>query len=202
MSLQIWVPHGKKVAVKDLPAGADPTNPPLTEQAKQDAEKLTDELVRLYGPPGIIFTSPKIRCLQTAAPAIERFGQHEKGGVLVVTLNTLCQPENGDHDPTNPNARPDGLVIYGKESFSPDWWNWFLLSVDVINVLIDALGIERTVWVFTHRPIVGAAHWGAKNNGDEARPSKDSIDAGDKALLPFCIFKRTGNQGWQELPRT
>jgi len=199
---QIWIPHLTKMSVAEgrerFGDAFDPADPPLSNKAKEGAVRLTDDLQKAFGSPTMIFHSPKLRCMQTAAPAIERFGQHHKGGVLVVSLNTLAQPDSGDVDPNHPNARPDGLVIYGPPSTDRQWLQWFGTSFWTIRALTSAQ--EGTIWVFTHRPLVACARWVAQrrfcplSNGE-------TIDALDKSLLPYCIFKIDTNTIWKEVPR-
>ncbi|MBI4262331.1 histidine phosphatase family protein [Candidatus Uhrbacteria bacterium] len=200
------------MAVKQLPPGSDPANPPLANGEEEKAALLTNELVRKYGEPAAIFTSPMTRCLQSARPAIEWFGQHQlPGSVLVVTLNTLCQPDSGDVDPANPKARADGLVIYGPESFSPEWYEWFKTSRRIIRAIDEQvimtpgqISDRRPIFVFTHRPLVAAARWVAQH-GDVV-PGKNDINALEGSLLPFCLFEERRLPGymitnWTELPR-
>ncbi len=196
------------MAVKDLPPGSDPANPPLTAESREASARLTDVLVRKYGPPAAIFQSPMTRCLDTAEYAARLYGQHYNSGVLVVTLNTLCQPDSGDVDPENPKARADGLVIYGQETYSPQWYEWFLTSRMIIrtieNQVINILGKrdDRPIFAFTHRPLVAAARWATRHN-DGGFPGRDDIDALDKGLLPYCLFRdlQGPDQAWIELPR-
>jgi hypothetical protein len=127
--------------------------------------------------------------------AVDQFGQHHLGGVVVIELNTLAQPDSGDVDPRNPKARPDGLVLYGPESFALDWQRWFLMSLAVIQ----AVRSSGPVWVFTHRPLVAAARWHV--NHREEKASKGAFDALDPTLLPYCIFEDGADESWVEIPR-
>jgi hypothetical protein len=135
-------------------------------------------------------------------PAIARFGQlHEKNGVLVVELNSLAQPDSGEKDPVNPLARTDGLVIYGPPSTSVQWLEWFHRSREVIQ----AIGLEHldddedtvTYYVFTHRPLVAAARFVAKN-GDRPLAEGEKLDSLDPTLLPYLVFEDLGDE-WLEV---
>lgn len=197
---QIWIPHLPKMKVKDLQSGSDPTDPPLTQESIIQAPPLTRHLHERFGIPAMLFQSPKVRCVQTAAPAVATFGDLMHNGILVITLNTLAQPDNGDYDPTNPNARKsDGLFIYGPGSSDSDWLQWFKRSLKAIRLLTVELQTEDVIWVFTHRPIVAAARWFAKDGSPFPRGG-DMGAATDKSLLPYCVFEDDGKT-WREIPK-
>lgn len=113
---QLWIPHFKKMAVRDLPPGHDPSDPPLAAGELDKARQFSYQLEAWHGPPDIIFHSDKLRCVQTATSAFVRFGNK----VPVISLDTLAQPENGDLDSKNPDADENGLVYYGPRSFSQE----------------------------------------------------------------------------------
>lgn len=194
MNLQIWIPHLKKMAVKDLPPGHDPSDPPLTPESLKEAKRLSVTLEKKYGAPSLILHSPKLRCFQTAEPAILKFGQFHKGGCPVISLNSLCQPDSGDHDPLNPKADKDGHVIYGDHATKEQWYHWFVQSRNFLNIYLENYRFingglkerEGTIWVFTHRPICAAAH--KHTEWDHDQGNYEELDPFNPSLLPYSLF--------------
>lgn len=193
----IWVPHLKKKAVKDLQPNSDPSDPPLADGEKEKAVKLITDLEEQFGHPDVIFHSPKLRCVQTATPAFNRF----KDQIPMICMDTLAQSENGDLDPQNPGADEKGLVYYGPRTYSPEWYELFMASFWKIMVEYHRNRHEyELMWVFTHRPLVAAARHYAQ--GLPFPTSTDDIDAMDKSLLPYCVFEcGRGGLNWHEVPR-
>jgi hypothetical protein len=196
----IVVPHGKKMAVKDLPPDFDKSDPPLTEEAKKEAAKLTGYLLRTYGPPLAIFRSPKLRCRQTAETLVhvwvDQLEKDPRYYVQLFTLESLAQTENGDAAPDHLHADKSGLVYYGPRSNSHDWYRWTIQSILAIYALGRMLQYQvpeargnEAIYVYTHRPIVAGCRWIAQ--GKTAPTGADDIDALDKSLLPYCVFDMT-----------
>ncbi|MDO8435449.1 MAG: hypothetical protein Q7S89_02095 [bacterium] len=211
--LQIWIPHLKKMSVAEAhglgifgyPA-FDPADPPLARGWDLHAKELARELFVKFGQPAVIFTSPKRRCLQTAASAIElNVKPKDPKAPIAVSLSCLAQTDSGDHAPSDSRAEKDGLVYYGERSGPADWVRWFDQSREVIRRLrvVDAPR-DQTVWVFTHRPLVAAARWATKHHMFDMRNQGglDDLNALDATLLPYCIFDEDQHGIWVEIPRT
>lgn len=182
------IPHLQKTPVRDLPEGWDRSDPPITEESFSKVAPLTDQLFAELGPPTVIATAPQLRCVQTASEAIERWGDYWAGYLPVITLNTLCQPDNGDHDPDNPAADENGLVFYGRRTIEKHWCKAFDLSLDLLAAIafnqIDDSG-RACVWAFTSRPIAAAARFRA---GCTREPGEGEINTLDPTLFPYTVF--------------
>jgi broad specificity phosphatase PhoE len=69
----------------------DASDPDLTDESKQKAEELTEQLFQKFGPPVAIFHSQKRRCKQTAEPAIKRFARSEVNVQRALTFRLRLQ---------------------------------------------------------------------------------------------------------------
>lgn len=195
----VAIPHGKKMAVKDLPNWNDLSDPPLTDEAKVKARELTLYLLETYGHPLAVFQSSKLRCRQTAehmvANLVDPLKQDKDNYVPLYTLGSLAQTDNGDSAPDHPDADEKGLVYYGPRSDSRDWYCWTAQSLHAIKALTLMLVRQiphramETVYVYTHRPIVAGMRWIAQRK--DMPTGEDDIDALDTTLLPYCVFNLT-----------
>ena len=176
------VPHGKKVAVKNLPDGWDKADPPLTDESRLKAAEMMENMVQ-HGTPSLIVVSSKLRAFQTAKPAIERFVSIM--GVPLLMLKSFGQPDNGDHDPDNPTADSRGLVMYGERSTRADWWQWFHETMRAIAFFqLGNLLTTNMVWGFSHRPFAAMARWISRNG--LVRPTEsDDFGELDPGLFPY-----------------
>lgn len=205
----VLIPHLEKVKVKNLPPKADPLDPPLTEKAMVEVGPLTDRLVKETGEPGLIMSSPRIRCHQTAAEAVRRFGGYHGLDVPVVELSDLARADNSewckaDEIPVGypyPARRKEGSNTYhvwGPETDESEWlWSAWRMYF-IIRAFCEAMDIERPIWVFSHGPIVAAWKWIDKNPewegpvvlgpDSEGPPPYGSIILRDTTLHPFLII--------------
>ncbi len=197
------IPHGRKKAVRDLAPGTDPSNPPLTDEARRDAATLAETLAELHGRPDIIFVSTRIRAQQTAERAIELFGRHELDGCPVVAINLLGQPDSGDLDRSHPQADADGLVCYGQRTNDPQWLDWTRqarrLMIGMIGEMFEPPR-PLQAWVFGHRPTAGAFRWLA-TNGPNQLPADGELKVLDPCLLPYLFFAESEVGGLRLIPR-
>ena len=202
----IIVPHGKKLAVRDLPAGHDPADPGLTPAAIEQATALNTQLDSVYGAPTVIGVSTKLRAIQTAETAIKLHVGNPKRGALLMALSILGQPDSGDVDPTHPQADVNGHVLYGERSTIAEWHSWALNSFRMLYLAHAHIARPGGhVRVYTHRPFAAMGRWFAQHGIEERNMPK--IENGealalDTSLLPYIVLK-VEDEGriYTELPR-
>lgn len=173
---QVWIPHEQKevfhIADEWDPVGDewDPSDPPLSEEGQGSSIELCEKLSKRFGPPPVIFVSPKRRARETAFRAMLEHCIHCIGGstTQLIYLQCLAQPDNKEEDGT----------IYGPVSNKEDWHRWFVQSRWNILEFCQSKSVQHLetrinpVWVFTHRPIIAVAYAQAMDCGvDPLNPS-------------------------------
>lgn len=190
---EVWFPHLKKTAVKYLSPWQDPSDPPLTPEAREEAKKIPLHIVTNFGSPDLILTSTRVRAIQTAEPTVKVFSQFD---CPVISLSCLGQPDSGEEDPTNTKARPDGIVIYGPESTKLQWFQWFLQSRMIVKSILSnwediynrTVPEEPLILYFTHTTLVAAARY-AEFHGYNNTENCGLIDDLDSSIKPYCYFE-------------